>query len=71
MTRLCLRNSVNVVHLTMSAEELFNLKMSDLKVSVNTISIKTEEQYNSLINEVMDAKNHQVKTSTDYSRLKR
>lgn len=52
-------------------KETFEQKVNELKVCINSFGIKDEQAYSNIIKEVLEAKSRQVKTSTDYRRLKR
>ncbi|XP_072400941.1 KRAB-A domain-containing protein 2-like [Diabrotica undecimpunctata] len=55
----------------MVQEDIFNFKVNELGGTINSFRIKTETDYNTLISEVMEAKNRETKTSSDYRRIKR
>lgn len=70
-TCLSSRSVILVILLKMNSDEIFNSKVSESKTSVNSYRITTEEHYNKIIKELLEAKTRKVKTSTDYGSLKR
>lgn len=51
--------------------DLFEKKLSEIQINMNSSLIKNQEHYDLIINEVYEAKHRNKKTFSDYRRLKR
>lgn len=52
-------------------KNVFDEKIKNINLSVNSMAIANEENYKKIINEVLEAKHRKNKTSLDYRRLNR